>query len=141
MTTLLFLLLINLGTTIDPAPITLEQTFDLEKEHIAIYAEGEISIELVKVMDSRCPENTNCIWAGELSVQVAINNKGKVTSETLTVPAIGTRNSRSEVQVDDLLLTFLGQADNKLHKPSSSTDLPIKFEFLLSSESDTIREK
>lgn len=35
--------------------------------------------------DSRCPEGTNCIWAGEVSVVVEVyNNKKFVEEQTLT---------------------------------------------------------
>lgn len=44
-------------------------------------------IVLVKVMDdSRCPEGTQCIWAGEVSVEVAAyENKKLIEQRTFTL--------------------------------------------------------
>ncbi|MDC8002515.1 hypothetical protein POV27_00500 [Aureisphaera galaxeae] len=39
---------------------------------------GDVSITFVKVLeDSRCPKYVNCMWAGEVRVEVAIQEKGK----------------------------------------------------------------
>ena len=38
---------------------------------------GDVEIELTKVIDSRCPKNTTCVWAGEVVVEASIFKDGK----------------------------------------------------------------
>lgn len=141
MTSLLLLLILNLATSVNTTPIVLEQAFELTKDEVATYKENDITVKVIKVMDSRCPENTNCVWAGELSVEVEITHNKEAKSHTLTVPAVGKRNERAELLIDDLRLSFLGQPKNKLNKAVSTGKNPLYLQFVLSSESDTIREK
>jgi hypothetical protein len=40
-------------------------------------------IVLVKIInDSRCPENVQCIWAGEVQFEVAVYEDSKITEQT-----------------------------------------------------------
>ena len=44
--------------------------------------DGKTSIQFTKVLsDSRCPEGTQCIWAGEVSVIVGMYDKGKFVKD------------------------------------------------------------
>ncbi len=131
----------NFSSQVDKMPIVLEEVFELHKSESAIYSDDEITISLVKVMDSRCPENTNCIWAGELSVQLEITNKNKVATHTLTVPAVGTRNQKSEININDLHLSFLGQAKSKMNKATAAENTVNGYEFILSTSSSLESDK
>ena len=42
---------------------------------------GDYTIQLKKVIDSRCPTGTDCIWAGEVKVVVDILKDGKFMEE------------------------------------------------------------
>ncbi|WP_136667607.1 hypothetical protein [Flavobacterium sp. H122] len=38
---------------------------------------------LIKIInDSRCPENVQCIWAGEVQFEVAVYENSKITEQT-----------------------------------------------------------
>jgi len=44
------------------------------------------SIKFVEVLeDSRCPENTTCIWAGRARVLVEVSKNGKVSFEKIII--------------------------------------------------------
>ena len=141
MTALFLLLIMHLGTSIETTPIVLEETFELTKGETAIYVDGNISIHVLKVMDSRCPENTNCIWAGELGVELEITHNKETKTHNLVVPAVGAPNERAVLSIGDLKLNFLGQPNNKTNKAVQTDKNPLYIEFVLSSESDTIKEK
>lgn len=128
-TILLFLL--SVSTSSDVIPITMGETFSLSATEKAEWREGGMFMEITKIMDSRCPENTNCIWAGELSVEVKVVFDQVEEMKVLTVPAVGKRNSKSTVSIGNLELYFMGEPNNKLHKSSSTVDSPVRFEFLL----------
>lgn len=38
---------------------------------------GDVEVKLTRVIDSRCPQNTNCVWAGEVVVEASIFKNGK----------------------------------------------------------------
>jgi len=135
----LLLLLITSFTTESTVPISLDENFVLTTSDAATWKEGNVSLEILKVMDSRCPENTNCIWAGELSVELKILSDGKEEIKILTVPAVGSRSVKSQFTLGENTLHFLGQPGNKLNKAVASKDQPISYEFIIKSKtSDSI---
>lgn len=40
----------------------------------AVTVDDELKVKLLSTGDSRCPENTQCIWQGELTYKIEINN-------------------------------------------------------------------
>ncbi len=134
-TILLFIL--SVSTSSDVVPITVGEIFSISASEKAEWRQGGMFVEITRIMDSRCPENTNCIWAGELSVEVKVVFEEVEELKILTVPAVGKRNSKSTVSIGDLELSFMGEPDNKLHKSSSTEDSPVRFEFVLEKEKGT----
>ncbi len=56
----------------------LEEQFSLNFEKSAIITPAHIIVKFVKVTeDSRCPSDVVCVWAGQVSVLVNVNNDGK----------------------------------------------------------------
>lgn len=65
------------------------RTITMDKEEINQKLDSSKGKEIVLVQvinDSRCPEGTQCIWAGEVSIEVAAyENKKLVEQVTLTL--------------------------------------------------------
>lgn len=140
MTALIFLLLVNfIGTS--QTPIILDQAFSVTKGESAHYTENDLSIKVLKIMDSRCPENTNCIWAGELSVELELTENKSIKTYVLTIPASGSNSSKARMKINDYTLVFLGQINNKSKKEITSKKDSMILEFILSSEEKSIDEK
>jgi len=56
----------------------LEEQFSLNFEKTAIVSPVDIKVKFVKVTeDSRCPSDVVCIWAGQVSVLINVNDNGK----------------------------------------------------------------
>jgi hypothetical protein len=56
----------------------LEEQFSLNFEKTAVVSPVNITVKLLKVMeDSRCASDVVCIWAGQVSALVNVNNNGK----------------------------------------------------------------
>lgn len=130
MTAILLLFVLNIFNTSDNVLFVLDESFVVTKSEHAKWKDGVISFDILKVSDSRCPVNTNCIWAGELSVEIKVREKDEITTHTLVVPAIGTDSSRSKIKIGDFTLEFLGEPQNKSNKGIDSEENPIKLEFL-----------
>ena len=62
---------------------------------------GGVEVTFEKVIsDSRCPKNTNCIWAGEAKVLLAVSRGGKLLEKKEVVI------SASNVTNDELNILF-----------------------------------
>lgn len=78
-TVLIFALII--GTSCEE--ITDEQTFTIGNEssfrlnRLYTSADGQLSIKLTEVGDSRCPEGVVCVWQGEVSLKGEFTENGK----------------------------------------------------------------
>ena len=56
----------------------LEEQYSLNFEKTAIDSPVDIKVKFVKVTeDSRCPSDVVCIWAGQVSVLINVNDNGK----------------------------------------------------------------
>jgi hypothetical protein len=73
-------------STGEPAPRTasLNQEIQLAPAEQAAYPQQGLTVEFVRVVeDSRCPTDVECVWAGEVKVQVAtrMNQAGPAQHE------------------------------------------------------------
>ncbi|HZL10145.1 MAG TPA: hypothetical protein VFC65_09115 [Prolixibacteraceae bacterium] len=85
---LIFLLFAGMGCE----EITLDQTFTIGKEstfrmnQLYISADGQYTLKISEIGDSRCPEGLLCIWSGEISVNGEwTENKNKTNIELHSV--------------------------------------------------------
>ncbi|OGF67153.1 MAG: hypothetical protein A2Y62_08915 [Candidatus Fischerbacteria bacterium RBG_13_37_8] len=67
-----------------PIPVLPDKQFILKINQTALLKSENIQIEFLRVTaDSRCPSDVTCIWAGEVTIELAISkddvDKGKIT--------------------------------------------------------------
>lgn len=61
----------------NPAEIRLEEKFSLKIDQVVTVNPVNIKVKFLKVTeDSRCPSDVVCIWAGQVSVLLNVNNNG-----------------------------------------------------------------
>lgn len=69
--TTLLLVACNNKLKIDANTVNLNETFSLKLNEIAKLSEGGLQLKLTGIPeDSRCPEDANCIWEGEVRLFV-----------------------------------------------------------------------
>lgn len=79
---LVSILAISLSMSCKKAPNYLNESvkIDYEKSEFISLANEDIEIEFASIKeDSRCPPNANCFWAGQVAVEISINNETKFT--------------------------------------------------------------
>lgn len=98
----------------------IELSFDTE----LTFQEG-IKIKITKVEDSRCPQNTTCIWAGMAKVFFTISDKGVSKDSSIDFESkpikttVDLGAAKYEVEVSDVLpypkgATEINQKDYKV---------------------------
>lgn len=63
---------------------------DSTNNNLVIYQEGNTTITLLNVEDSRCPTNVNCVWQGNGSVEMRIDKDNE--TENFTLNTLGELN-------------------------------------------------
>lgn len=58
-------------------------TVSVSQARPATLMEEKLSLRLVGVKDSRCPEGVRCIWAGHAAVTLAVSQKGGPSQEVV----------------------------------------------------------
>ena len=79
---LLFLLLIALSMGCKKQTVGLNEEFTLDFNKSATVKAGgdKIRIKFNKLVEeSRCPPNTECVWAGEVAVRIQLDGESKST--------------------------------------------------------------
>lgn len=109
----------------NPIEIKIGSTFQLEANEKAILKSNNIIIDLVNISDSRCPEGMNCFRAGELEVDLLINQDGEERVLKLMIPT-WEKGGVSEAKLTSELTISLVGPSNKNKKAG-----PIKAEFLI----------
>ena len=99
-----------------PVPVMLGESFVVEKTDVAIYKDANINVRVLKIADSRCPVNTNCVWAGELAVEVEVNGNGVKSINKLVMPALGKAGARSVTAIGAYQLHFEGESPKRINK-------------------------
>lgn len=67
-------------------------------------------VVLVKVLnDSRCPEGVQCVWAGEVTIEVAVYDNKKLSEQTQF-----TLNAQSADEVKEWFVAHLPKSNEKL---------------------------
>ncbi|RPH25937.1 MAG: hypothetical protein EHM93_19840 [Bacteroidales bacterium] len=62
------------------------QTIKIKSNQVGRY-ENDLSIEVKKVDDSRCPQGCQCVWAGEVRVNVNLTYSGNSFETYLCLPS------------------------------------------------------
>ena len=111
----------------DSKEIILDEAFTLQVDEAANYRQ-DITILLNKVNDSRCPEDMNCIWAGELVAELTIQFNDKRFEETLIMPAGGRAKGKNKFIFDDFTFSFLGEFSDRSDKSTrGEAGTPLRF--------------
>jgi len=80
---ILFLTLIALVVFITDAPAKAQETLKVRIGQTKTADRGKVRIKFVSVVeDSRCPIGTNCIWAGNAKIKIAVS-KGKAAPKII----------------------------------------------------------
>lgn len=61
-----------------------DNPFTIEKGQTVNLKDYNMKIKLLKINDSRCPKDMQCIWAGEITYEFVIKYKGKSYKRTLS---------------------------------------------------------
>ena len=74
---LLIFLVLVLGCIAPPNPNTfkLGEKFSIKENQSFTEEKEKFTVKAVSFTDSRCPENVQCVWEGELGVNLLIVNK------------------------------------------------------------------
>lgn len=73
-------------------------------------ATTEREVVLVRVLnDSRCPEGVQCVWAGEVTIEVAVYENKKLSEQTQF-----TLNAQSAEEVKEWFVAHLPKSKEKL---------------------------
>jgi hypothetical protein len=82
---------------------TFNNAFEINYNETINIEEGSVTVKFIDVVsDSRCAVDVECVWEGELTVKLAINNEGIEISNSAT----GVKN---EVTIDQVKITFLNE--------------------------------
>ncbi|AFK02888.1 hypothetical protein Emtol_1746 [Emticicia oligotrophica DSM 17448] len=106
--------------TLPPLASKVELSFDTE----LTFQEG-VKIKVTKVEDSRCPQNTTCIWAGMARVFFTITDKGVSKDSSIDFEAkpinttVDINGVKYQVEITDVLpypknATSINQNDYKV---------------------------
>lgn len=127
LTVLLFLFLFAVVVMAHPAngvkgPAS-SQNFDLKVGETVAVPDSRIKISFKEVAeDSRCPEDVNCVWAGNAKVVLEITNSGR-RATTLTLNS-GLNPKHLTFQGYDIKLADVKPLQNT-HKKISQSDYVI----------------
>lgn len=73
-------------------------------------SKSEKEVVLVRVVnDSRCPEGVQCVWAGEVTIEVAVYENKKLSEQTQF-----TLNAQSAEEVKEWFVAHLPKSKEKL---------------------------
>jgi len=114
-----------------PIPVVLGESFVIEKSDVAIFKEGDINVKILAINDSRCPENTNCVWAGELTAEVEVSDSRTRKSHKLVVPALGKSGAKAIVELGVYQLRFEGESPKSKRKKIVKNGEGMKLSFKL----------
>lgn len=118
-----------------------------EQEEIAVYSSalqqgaqftfGNKSIKFKEVVvDSRCPKDVTCIWAGEAKVLIEVSQNGKLLEERII--AVNSSNIPLNFSAEDILYTL--NSIELLPYPTTKNNIPDK-NYLLNMRVSEIAKK
>lgn len=130
-----FLVVLFLFTTASCEEIVTDKTFPIGREfslrmnELYASADGQYTIEITEINDSRCPQGVQCVWEGEVVIKGEwTRNKDKSTFEVHSVVKdqnkqpegfiIEIKDARpypkfgSDTKPEDLIITLLISEDN-----------------------------
>lgn len=107
--------------------VEMDQEFGITEGNAVKLNGKEISLQLSKVTDSRCPKGVNCIRAGEIEVDIIVTMENKAKKYTLRNPT-WERGGTMEASLDDGLFLRLNGAFEE-DKRLQGQDLQIAFVF------------
>jgi len=78
---------------------------------------GDVEIELTRVIDSRCPQNTTCVWAGIVEIEALVFKNGKPIESrkiNLNSPAKTLFNSSAQELMGQSVLPYPDASQPKI---------------------------
>jgi len=110
------------GVKVAQTPLASKIEFNFDTE--LTFQEG-IKIKIIKIEDSRCPQNTTCIWAGMAKVFFTISDKGVSKDSSIDFESkpikttVDLGAAKYEVEISDVLpypkgSTEINQKDYKV---------------------------
>lgn len=88
----------------NPILFALNERFSLRQNQSALNKETETGLEILAIRDNRCPVGVNCFRAGEVEIDLKVNDK----TVTLTYPTAEKPNSTSNHVTDQFTVKLLG---------------------------------
>ncbi len=94
------------GTAVAPAPTetaSRKRSVDLRLDQ-ATDVDG-LSLTWISIADSRCPEGVMCVWAGEVTVTLAVREGGDTREIALTLRPLeggSVKTAHHELRLDDV---------------------------------------
>jgi len=93
-------------------------TLDVKQDKVTVSVDSRLyRLSLEQIIDSRCPANAKCIWAGELAARIAIEPEDQprarreITLGESTVPSMEVSGLKLDlVAIDETSVTFTVQA-------------------------------
>lgn len=77
-TFLITLLMTLVFGTVASAQAQSSQQFAVKLNKQQKFSKSKLTVKVLSVEDSRCPEGVDCVWAGDAKVKIKVtNNKGK----------------------------------------------------------------
>ncbi len=110
LTALLFLLL-TAGGVCGQVAVPVAHQFEIKAGRVAALDGGRLRIRFVSVAaDSRCPEDVDCVWAGDAEVVFKVGGKGWRGRRTLSLHTTPRGEQVSEVRFGRYTLSLVGLA-------------------------------
>ena len=126
------LLILLLFTAMSCRESIMDQTLSLNKEvsvrlnQLYTSENGQYSMKLTEINDSRCPENANCIWSGEVMLKGEWTEKGskstlelhsvlsaqQISPDGYTIKIVDTKpfpKIGTDTKTEDFIITLLIQ--------------------------------
>lgn len=91
---------------------TVEVTLSVEQKKADVsFGESKFQLTLSQIVDSRCPANAKCIWAGELAARIVVQHaesgQREITLGESTTPSSEVLGVRLElIRIDETTVTF-----------------------------------
>ena len=87
-------------------PVSLDKAFTLRPGQTAELQAESLSVRFIRVTaDSRCPRNVQCVWAGEVTSEVAVTDPETTRKLTIVQGATGSDGAKTVYKNYEMLTT------------------------------------
>ncbi len=116
---------------IEPNPWRLEpgKPFTLSEGKSAVWALKDFDMVFIGVTaDSRCPENTQCIWAGQVTVKIAVSEGNQTDTLLLSTPVYDGRGASNNVDFQGVNIRLIDVTPYPKLNPPAKVNYEASFE-------------